>query len=71
VIHTNDGDIAAKVSAAYDSTAREKPCASLHVITGGTGRYAGASGYLQITVVANKDATSAEGDYVGVIVTNR
>ena len=71
IIHTNDGDITAKISAAYDSTAPEKQFASLHVITGGTGRYAGASGYLQVTGVATNGALNAEADYVGVVVTGR
>ena len=71
VIHTNDGDITAKVSAAYDSTSPEKYFASLHVITGGTGKYAGASGWLQLTGVATNAGRSAEADYVGVIVTGQ
>jgi hypothetical protein len=71
VIHTNDGDITAKISAAYDSTSPEKHFASLHVITGGTGRYAGASGWLQLTGAATNAGQSAEADYVGVIVTGQ
>ena len=71
IIHTNDGDITAKISAAYDSTSPDKQFASLHVITGGTGRYVGASGWLQLTGVATNGALNAEADYAGMIVTNR
>ena len=48
VIHLDGGDLIAEISAAYDSASQAKEVSSLHVVTGGTGRCAGASGYIHL-----------------------
>jgi len=65
VLHLDGGDITSKISAAYDSASPQLEVSSLHVITGGTGRYAGASGYIHLW--GDTLAGNSEADYVAVI----
>jgi len=66
VLHLDGGDLTSKISAAYDSSSPQLPVSSLHLITGGTGRYAGASGYVQLW--GNTVDGSSDADYVAVIL---
>jgi hypothetical protein len=48
VIHLSDGDITAKVNAVYHGESPDQPYISMHIITGGNGKYAQASGYIRL-----------------------
>ena len=63
-IHTNDGDLFTKDSVVLD-TAGDGEFAEVDTIVGGTGSYAGASGYLQATGTFLNGA--GVGVYVGVV----
>lgn len=69
VLHLEGGDLVAKISAAYDSASPGKQVSSLHVVTGGTGRHAGASGYIHLW--GNSLGDAADHEYVASIRTPR
>ena len=48
VLRLADGDIQGRVNAVFHNQSSDREVASLHTITGGTGRYAGASGYIRL-----------------------
>jgi hypothetical protein len=48
VLRLADGELYGRVNAAYHSKSPDGEVSSLHTITGGTGRYAGASGYIRL-----------------------
>ena len=49
VLHLQGGDLHARVNAVYHGTSPDGEFSSMHTIVGGTGRYAGATGFLQLT----------------------
>jgi len=69
VLHLEGGDLFAKISAAYDSASPGKQVSSLHVVTGGTGRHLGASGYIHVWGSSFADAGGHE--YMASIQTPR
>ena len=48
VLRLADGELYGRVNAVFNSKSPDGEVASLHTITGGTGRYSGASGYIQL-----------------------
>ena len=48
VLHLQGGDLHARVNAVYHGTSPDGEFSSMHTIVGGTGRYAGATGFLQL-----------------------
>jgi len=48
VLRLADGEIHGRVNAVFHNQSPDREVASLHTITGGTGRYAGASGYIRL-----------------------
>lgn len=48
VIHLADGEITAKINAVYHAESPDHEFISMHTIVGGSGRYAGASGYIRL-----------------------
>ena len=63
VIHLEGGNVTAKVNAVYQAESSDRAFVSLHTLTGGDGRYAGASGYIRVF----GSAASERADYVAVI----
>jgi len=78
VLHTPDGDLSLKAAGTANlASSSDGEFANLLEITGGTGRYAGASGYLQdrgtstvalLGAPATPFMASFHGDYVGKIL---
>jgi hypothetical protein len=62
VLHLPDGDLTTRVNAVYHSTSPDVEFSSMHTIVGGTGRYEGATGFLQL-----RGRGGLECDYVGRI----
>jgi hypothetical protein len=50
-----DGTLTTRVNAVFNSKSPEREVISFHTITGGTGRYAGASGYIRLWGHAGRD----------------
>jgi hypothetical protein len=48
VLRLPDGELRSGVNAVFHSNSPDREVASLHTITGGTGRYSGASGYIRL-----------------------
>jgi hypothetical protein len=48
VLRLADGELHGRVNAVFHNQSADREIASLHTITGGTGRYAGASGYIRL-----------------------
>jgi hypothetical protein len=48
VLRLSDGELRSSVNAVFHSKSPDREVASLHAVTGGTGRYAGASGYIRL-----------------------
>ncbi|HXK24243.1 MAG TPA: hypothetical protein VMS55_16355 [Myxococcota bacterium] len=48
VLRLAAGDLHGRVNAVFHNQSRDREVASLHTIIGGTGRYAGASGYIRL-----------------------
>jgi hypothetical protein len=67
VIHTNKGDLTCSEFAIFNLTRGDHPFVDLCMITGGTGRYAGASGYIQENGTFDFAANQGEADYSGKI----
>jgi hypothetical protein len=66
VIHTKDGDLFLATSAVADLSPSGGEHSSVDLVTGGTKKWAGASGYLQARGVV--EGTTDRGDYEGTIV---
>ena len=62
VLHLLDGDLTTRVNAVYNAASPDREFASMHTIVGGTGPYAGATGFLQLSGRAEREC-----DYVGRI----
>jgi hypothetical protein len=62
VLRLADGDLYGLVNAVFDSRSADGEVASIHSITGGTGRYAGASGFIRLW-----RASGERFEYVAVI----
>jgi hypothetical protein len=62
VLGLTDGQLRSLVNAVFHSKSPDGEVASLHTITGGTGRYAGASGHIQLW-----RAHGERFDYVAVV----
>ncbi len=66
VIHTRFGDLTCSESAIFDLTPEsDHAWVDLCVITGGTGRYAGASGYIQEVGTFDFAANLGQANYYG------
>ena len=48
VLRLPDGELRSLVNAVFHSTSPDLEVVSLHTVTGGTGRYAGASGHIRL-----------------------
>jgi hypothetical protein len=48
VLRLPDGELRSAVNAVFHDTSHDREVASLHTVTGGTGRYAGASGHIRL-----------------------
>ena len=62
VIHFADGDLKTRVNAVFHAKSADAEFVSMHTVVGGSGRYEGASGHLQLKGHGGKDT-----DYEGVI----
>jgi hypothetical protein len=62
VIHFPDGDLKTRVNAVFHAKSSDAEFVSMHTVVGGTGRYEGATGHLQLKGHGAKDT-----DYEGVI----
>jgi hypothetical protein len=49
VLRLPDGDLRSGVNAVFHNNSPDREVASLHTITGGTGRYSGASGHIRLS----------------------
>ena len=67
VIHTNKGDLTCSEFAIFNLTRGDHPFVDLCMITGGTGRYARASGYIQENGTFDFASNQGEADYSGKI----
>ena len=66
VIHTRDGDLRCTSSSSFDlDPASGNPFSDLCIITGGTGKYAGASGWFH--TFGTGSATGNHADYRGTL----
>ncbi len=63
IIHLPDGDLTAKVNAVYHGESPDRPYISMHVITGGNGKYAQATGYIRLWGYGDRGPA----DYLAVI----
>ena len=61
VLHLADGELHARVNAVFNAAAKYPEFSSMHTITGGTGRYAGASGFIQLTAAGSSSAATSDG----------
>jgi hypothetical protein len=48
VLRLEDGEIHGRVNAVFHNQSSDREVVSLHTVTGGTGRYTGASGYIRL-----------------------
>ena len=69
VIHTKQGDVACSEQAIFDLTpGSDHAFVDLCLISGGTGKYAGASGYIQEAGTFDFAANLGEADYQGKLI---
>ena len=68
VVHTRDGDLRCNEAALFDLGGTDHPFVDLCLISGGTGRYEGASGYIQEVGTFDFATNHGEVEYFGKIV---
>ena len=65
VIHTKDGDLTCTEAALFDGAGEDHAFVDLCIVTGGTGIYAGATGYIQEVGTFDFAANLGELEYFG------
>jgi hypothetical protein len=68
VIHAAKGDLTCHGTTTFDVVSGDHPFVDLCVIEGGTGIYAGASGYIKSVGTFDFSANQGESDYFGKLV---